>query len=193
VLFELHGNRKNVELNKTMSNLKLVYELPGNLGKAYKDNVTPSEHADVMIVPAAGQALVVLNNRVLIIKAGIGGGVWALGARCKSFSYEDISSIDLQVSTYGGHLQITGAGIVESQQGMAVSENAVVFQKEYKEEMKAACALIRERVEMARRNKSLAVPSTPDLASQVQKLAELHSAGALTDEEFSAAKQKLLM
>lgn len=31
-----------------------------------------------------------------------------------------------------------------------------------------------------------------DLMTQLQQLAQLHSAGALTDEEFAAAKQKLL-
>jgi hypothetical protein len=32
----------------------------------------------------------------------------------------------------------------------------------------------------------------PDLTAQIQQLAQLHDAGALSDEEFAAAKQKLL-
>ncbi len=32
----------------------------------------------------------------------------------------------------------------------------------------------------------------PDMAAQLQKLAGLHESGVLTDEEFAAAKQKLL-
>ena len=32
----------------------------------------------------------------------------------------------------------------------------------------------------------------PDLTAQIQQLAELHASGALTDQEFAAAKQKLL-
>jgi len=32
----------------------------------------------------------------------------------------------------------------------------------------------------------------PDMMAQLQQLAQLHDSGALTDEEFAAAKQKLL-
>jgi hypothetical protein len=33
---------------------------------------------------------------------------------------------------------------------------------------------------------------SPDLTSQLQDLAKLHESGVLTDEEFAAAKAKLL-
>jgi hypothetical protein len=35
-------------------------------------------------------------------------------------------------------------------------------------------------------------PAQDDLTAKLQQLAELHTSGVLTDEEFSAAKQKLL-
>jgi nucleoside phosphorylase len=34
--------------------------------------------------------------------------------------------------------------------------------------------------------------SAPDLTAKLQQLADLHTSGVLTDEEFAAAKQKLL-
>ena len=37
-----------------------------------------------------------------------------------------------------------------------------------------------------------AAPAAPDLTAQLQQLAQLHTAGVLSDEEFAAAKQKLL-
>jgi hypothetical protein len=37
-----------------------------------------------------------------------------------------------------------------------------------------------------------AAPDTDDISAQVQKLADLHTSGVLTDEEFAAAKKKLL-
>ena len=36
------------------------------------------------------------------------------------------------------------------------------------------------------------VAAAPDLTAQLQQLAQLHTAGVLSDEEFAAAKQKLL-
>ena len=37
-----------------------------------------------------------------------------------------------------------------------------------------------------------AAPAAPDLTAQLQQLAQLHTAGVLSDEEFAAAKQKLI-
>jgi hypothetical protein len=36
------------------------------------------------------------------------------------------------------------------------------------------------------------VAPAPDLTAQLQQLAQLHNAGVLTDEEFAAAKSKLI-
>jgi len=37
-----------------------------------------------------------------------------------------------------------------------------------------------------------AAPSTEDVIAQIEKLSALHTSGALSDEEFAAAKKKLL-
>lgn len=37
-----------------------------------------------------------------------------------------------------------------------------------------------------------AAPGGQDITAELQKLAQLHSSGALTDEEFASAKQRLL-
>jgi membrane protease subunit (stomatin/prohibitin family) len=37
-----------------------------------------------------------------------------------------------------------------------------------------------------------AAPATQDTAAELQKLADLHKQGVLTDEEFAAMKKKLL-
>lgn len=37
-----------------------------------------------------------------------------------------------------------------------------------------------------------AAPATKDVTAELQKLADLHKSGALTDEEFAAMKKKLL-
>jgi hypothetical protein len=37
-----------------------------------------------------------------------------------------------------------------------------------------------------------APPAVPDLAARLRDLADLHATGALTDEEFAAAKAKLI-
>ena len=37
-----------------------------------------------------------------------------------------------------------------------------------------------------------AAPASTDVTAEIQKLADLHNSGALTDEEFTAMKKKLL-
>jgi membrane protease subunit (stomatin/prohibitin family) len=37
-----------------------------------------------------------------------------------------------------------------------------------------------------------AAPAADDLAAQIQRLGDLHAAGTLTDDEFAAAKARLL-
>jgi hypothetical protein len=37
-----------------------------------------------------------------------------------------------------------------------------------------------------------AAPGTEDVIAQIEQLSALHTSGALTDEEFAAAKKKLL-
>ena len=39
---------------------------------------------------------------------------------------------------------------------------------------------------------TMAAPAEEDATAQIQKLAELHASGALSDEEFAAAKAKIL-
>jgi hypothetical protein len=37
-----------------------------------------------------------------------------------------------------------------------------------------------------------ATPGAPDSTTQLEKLAQLHASGALTDEEFAAQKAKII-
>ena len=45
---------------------------------------------------------------------------------------------------------------------------------------------------MAQQQAQVAAPSTEDVIAQIEKLSALHQSGALTDEEYAAAKKKLL-
>ena len=44
----------------------------------------------------------------------------------------------------------------------------------------------------AQQTPQAAAPASTDTAAEIQKLADLHASGALTDEEFAAMKKKLL-
>ncbi len=56
----------------------------------------------------------------------------------------------------------------------------------------AAAAAATQAVAAQQAAAPAAAPAAPDTTAQLQKLAELKAQGILTDEEFAAAKAKLL-
>lgn len=180
------------------SNNSLLENLTGKLLQAYNDNIADGESVDVRLQPAVGTALIVTDRRVVIIKAGLATAGGLLGASIKSFPFDHITSVDLRVSFFGGHLQVTVAGSGEVQDNrfmdMARSENAVTFQAKHKDLMRLIANMIRERADAARTRTAQVptqVPST-NVAEQILQLAELVKQGMLSNEEFELAKQKLL-
>lgn len=180
-----------------MANLTALSKsgLKGKLQKALDDNIRPGEEIVISLNPNVGEGLVVTDSRVMILKAGTTVGAGVFGARCKSFRFGDISSVDLRIGVFGGHLQITVAGSAEVKDlgfmDMPKAENAVTFGQTYKSEMKEIAAHINEQVEATRSR--AATPSAPvSIADELRKLADLKMAGALSEEEFSAAKRRLI-
>jgi hypothetical protein len=60
------------------------------------------------------------------------------------------------------------------------------------EQMKAQLAAMQERQLTTDQARAAAANGSPDLTAQLQQLARLKESGSLTDEEFQAAKTKLL-
>lgn len=92
-----------------------------------------------------------------------------------------------------GFIQFSIAGEVSRSAGgagrsmnAAQDENAVIFTKKQADAFEA----IREAVLAAAT--APAAPTSVDVADQLSKLAALHDAGVLTDDEFSAKKTDLL-
>ncbi|MCG6496514.1 SHOCT domain-containing protein [Kitasatospora sp. A2-31] len=69
----------------------------------------------------------------------------------------------------------------------------VVKAEVFAEQVRAAARLAREAAQRSQAAAPAAAPSSgADLLDQLERLAALHGAGALTDEEFSRAKQRLI-
>lgn len=174
----------------------LISELPGKLGKAFRDNVdTSTEQVVVSLCPSLGQGIVVTEKRVLIIKAGNVTGKGFFAGSAKSFYFPNISSIDLRVGLTGGHLQISAAGTTEHRDAkhmdMVQAENSITFWGQYKDVMKQVASIIRERMAGAK-SQSGPIASPSSLAAELAQLAKLLESGALTQGQFEAAKKRLL-
>ncbi len=73
---------------------------------------------------------------------------------------------------------MAGARIGEERARQQYEQQAAMQQKDYE-------------VQQAKQQAAAAQPST-DITAELQKLADMHKSGVLTDEEFAAMKKKLL-
>ncbi len=81
-----------------------------------------------------------------------------------------------------GRMLMLAAGV---KMGQAQAQQQMQAQQQHQAEVEQA------RAQGAAEASSTA-PSTKDITAELQKLADLHKSGVLTDEEFSAMKKKLL-
>ena len=175
----------------------LVEKLKGKLEKAFNDNIHADENVDVKLQVHAGEGIAVTDKRIMILKAGLVSAAGFFGANCKSFYYNQITSVDLRLGVMGGHLQLTVAGSTDIKGkgflDMGQAENAATFTVDYKERMKYVANLIRERVQSSH-NTSPVINNVAgnNLVEQLNELANLKQQGILTEEEFQTAKKKLL-
>ena len=65
-------------------------------------------------------------------------------------------------------------------------------QQQMQAQAQQQAAVEQARQEGAAQAQTAAAPATKDVTAELQKLADLHKSGVLTDEEFAAAKKKLL-
>jgi len=78
--------------------------------------------------------------------------------------------------------------------GMRMGEQKAQQQAQAQSQQQAAVAQAKEQGAAEAMAAAPAAPAAPtkDVTAELQKLADLHKSGVLTDEEFTAAKKKLL-
>lgn len=114
----------------------------------------------------------------------------------KEIPFASIVAIQLKKHDYlsNGYIQFTISGGIESRGGIFAAvrdENTVVFRGEQNNALAdEICLWINKQPDAARSIKP--TNSTPTLSSELEKLASLRDSGILSNEEFTAAKTKLL-
>ena len=76
--------------------------------------------------------------------------------------------------------------------GMKMGQAHAQQQAQAQAQQQAAVEQARAEGAAQARQPTAAAPATADITVELQKLAELHKSGVLTDEEFAAMKKKLL-
>ena len=174
--------------------VELVEPLPGNLGKGLAGTLQDGEIVETAARTSAGEALVVTDRRVLIIKAGFVTGAGVFGVRARSIPYSRIAAVDLRLAPAGGHLTVVTTGLPRPADVTSFKfnndENTVSFGPRRKPYMQRVTAIIVDKV----RGTPVAPGPEPagDLAVQLAELARVRDRGVLTDMEFEQVKTRLV-
>ena len=179
--------------------LKLKPRIKGSLFQNLKQN----EVVKVVIIGAGGQAIVGTDTRLFVLKAGFLAGA-TFGAEVTSWSYRNLLGIQIHkgMRTGGVVVQAPGqTGYQTSYWGSGKDDlfkapNAIPVAGNWPA-VRAVVAELQNLIDAAHAPAVAAPPNLPpaqqaSMADEMKKLSELHASGSLTDEEFTAAKKRLL-
>ncbi|MEI6501285.1 MAG: SHOCT domain-containing protein [Armatimonadota bacterium] len=177
-------------------------------------NIGPEENVHVCLVGAGGQALVALDDRLLLVKTGFMAGA-TFGGKAATFPYDQVTGIEMHFGAATGVLAVQ----TPSYQGILPHSywtqdrnhdpwklpNCIPIARNAAKTFPPYLQMIRNRIDKGYWEDGIgesgppSVQSSPtqlsggdSLADQLKTLTELHGAGALSDEEFAQAKGKLL-
>ena len=101
-----------------------------------------------------------------------------------------------RTAVVAGTASAVSGNVARRQQAKAQAAQQQAAAQEAALESQAQMAEMQAQMEAAAQQQAPAAPAAPapadDLMTKLQQLADLHAAGVLSDEEFAAAKAKLL-
>ncbi|QHC35354.1 SHOCT domain-containing protein [Komagataeibacter xylinus] len=192
-----------------MTNTGLIEELPASLGKAVSENLRPGEEVILKIRGAAKEALVCTGTRVLVIKTGLMTG-HLFGSNVFQLNYSNIASAEVKYKLLTGYFEISAGGVQNTNMSYWSNDDATnpakapncisLAGKAMANQFRDASQLIMEKIAEAKAPVPVqtapshvdVTSSAPDLITQLERLAKLKETGVLSQEEFEAAKQKLI-
>jgi hypothetical protein len=184
-----------------------VSKLRGRVKDALRENLAPGELIQVVIRGAHGQAIVGTGTRVFVLKPGWMAGA-TLGAEVTSWSYRNVVGVQVHKGMMSGAVIIQqpgSSGTKTSYWGSkgddpAKAPNAIPVVGEWPL-VKAGVTKLTALIDAAHTGHIPAsdssatepnVASKASIADELSKLAELRDSGALSNDEFQAAKRRVI-
>jgi hypothetical protein len=161
--------------------------------KALAANKRDDEEVVFCICGLNDQSIVALDDRLLVIKPGMVAGA-AFGAKVTSFNYSDIRGVEVERHIMRAYIEISSAGFearpkerdrYKEPNCIPVNSGSLNAFKPYLDQLSA-------RISDAKKAPATTGAAANGLVGELAKLSALRDGGALTDEEFTAAKGKLL-
>jgi hypothetical protein len=171
--------------------------------EALDQNLAHGEGVQVIITGPSAQAIIGTGHRVFVYKKGFMAGA-SFGSELTSWDYRNLVGVQLHTGMMSGAVVLQAPGQSGTRtnvwkQGDSdpyKAPNAIPINRPY-DQAEAGVARLRQLIHFAQ-NGHQTVPSAPapvpaaSLVDEIKRLADLHAAGALTNEEFTAFKAELL-
>lgn len=165
--------------------------------KIAKQYLSADETIHVALKGNFKEYLICTNKRVYIIKQGFMTG-HMLGGGLFKMDYGNITSVEIDMKIVNGYFEVSTGGVQNTRKSYwsqdantssSQSPNTVSISKLERADFERASSKIHELIHASKN--SLSNDSSGEL-NQLEKLAELHDKGILTQQEFELKKKKLL-
>jgi hypothetical protein len=148
-----------------------------------------------------GQALVALQDRLLIIKPGISAGALG-GARVTTFYYSDITGVEANTGMLMGVIEVNSPAFPgtttkdywsqSKDRNPRLLSNCLPIDRPGLTAFRPYLDQLRKWIRESKQGTGEGGPKAASLGDELQKLASLKESGVLTEEEFQQAKQRLI-
>jgi len=194
--------KQRLEAAKAKQQDKLAEKLIADIGKRGEkllaQNLSDGEKILAKVRGDFGQAFVVTDKHVFIVKWGFQSGS-TFGGKCISFAYNNITGIQIKQQTLKALVEVLTPATQDNRKlsywggrgkgdNAVESDNAVTFSRPEAPVFQTAVNLAKEQMESRH---APASKSNDDLSS-LKELADLKEQGIITEAEFAAKKKQIL-
>jgi hypothetical protein len=177
-------------------------ELPLKTRKHLDPQLYDGEEPIAVIKGASSQAIVAFPTRLFVVKPGLMAGA-TFGARVTSFDYRNITAIEVNKKWATAVIEVIAPGYQgtmpthffstkEGQDPYKIS-NCLPIGRADADKAEPKLALIRQQINALHSPAGHQPPAqTNGVADELSKLADLRHQGVLSEDEFAAAKARLL-
>lgn len=178
--------------------MDLIQNLGGRGEKILNHSLQDDEQILVKLQGSFGEALILTNLRLYIVKWGFMAGN-TFGGRCNAFELKNITSVEFKKSLLTGSVEILTPATQNAQKSYwggndstVKADNIVSMQRDKFQLFSEAVKIIRNKISESHQVGTINQNSEINDMAQLEKLAELKEKGIVTEEEFQAKKKQIL-
>ncbi len=180
----------------------LLEDLPANLAVKVRETLNGDETILLTLKGAFKEALVCTDRRVMVLKTGFMTGNM-FGVNVFQLPYKNISSVEVKFGMMTGYFELSTGGVQNTIKSYWTNggtgdakqaPNSIsITSREMADRFRAACNLIMAKVSANDVHQVHPPIASVSVADEIAKLAALVRDGFLTQAEFEAQKQSLLI